>query len=138
MLKVTVTSPEQCFLDTDATHVSLPGTSGGFEIHANHAPLISLLSTGVLTVHLKDKEPFVLFVDGGIVEVSNNAISILIDSAHHARIAEEEKLLAEQRQHRRDLQNQDKINYHALLGQLSKLAAELQAIDKQRKYRNQH
>ena len=92
----------------------------------------------MLTVYTKDRDPFVLYIDGGILEVSNNCVSILIDTAHHARTEEEEKLLAEQRQYRRDLQNQDKINYHSLLTQLSKLAAELQTIDKQRKHRNQY
>lgn len=138
MLKVTVTSPEKCFVEATATHVSLPGAEGDFEIYPNHVPLISLLTTGTVTVHVADAEPFVLFVDAGIVEVSKNEVSILIDEAHQARLDEKEKLLAEQRQCRRNLQSQDKINYHQLLSELSKLTAELNTIEKHRKYRKKH
>ena len=138
MLKVTVTSPEKQFIETEATHVSLPGESGAFELHPGHTPIISLLTTGTLTVYPKDLAPLVLYIDAGIVEVSKNRVSILLDSAHSARIEEQEKIEAEQRQCRRDLQNQDKVNYHALLKQLAKLAAELQTIDKMKNSSSNH
>jgi len=144
MLEVTITSPEQCFISSKATHISLPGTEGDFEIHPNHCAFISLLKIGEVTVHLADAEPMVLFINGGIVEISQDAsnkhtaVSVLVDSAHHARLAEQEKLEGEQRQARRDLQNTEKVNYHALLKQLSQLSAELRTIEKARRYRKQH
>ena len=138
MLEVTVTSPEKCFFETNATHVVLPGADGSFELRPGHVPLISLLSTGTLTVYPKDQAPMVLYIEAGIVEISKNRVSILLDSAHSARVAEQEKIEAEQRQCRRDLQNQDKVNYHALLKQLAKLAAELQTIDKFRNRSSHH
>ena len=143
MLEVNITSPEQCFVSSQATHISLPGSEGDFEIHPNHCAFISLLKTGEVTVHLVNTEPVVLCIDGGLVEVSQDtkghtAVSVLVDSAHHARLEEQEKLETEQRQVRRDLQNTDKINYHALLKQLSQLSAELRTIEKARRYRKQH
>ncbi|MCP8352188.1 ATP synthase F1 subunit epsilon [Candidatus Synchoanobacter obligatus] len=138
MLKVTICSPEQCFLEGEVTHLSLPGLSGGFEIHPNHYDIVSLLATGCVVAHQKDAQPTVLYIEAGLVECQNNTVSILIDAAHNARTAEQEKLLAKQRQYRRDLQNQEKVNYHELLKSLHRLSAELQTIEKSRQYRNRH
>jgi F-type H+-transporting ATPase subunit epsilon len=138
MLDITITSPEKCYIDAKASHISLPGENGDFEIYPSHCAMISLLKTGAVVAHLIDSEPFVLYIDAGIVEISGNCVSILIDSAHQARLDEQDKLLAQQRQCRRDIQNQEKVDYHALLKQLNQLSAELLTIDKERQYRKKH
>ena len=141
MLKVTITSPERCFVSTDATHISLPGAEGDFEVHPNHCAFISVLKMGEITVYQTDGQPEVLYIDGGLVEISTQRstqlthVSVLVDSAHLARLAEKEKLESELRQARRDLQNTEKVNYHALLKQLSQLSAELRTIEKTRRHR---
>ncbi|MEC7030202.1 MAG: ATP synthase F1 subunit epsilon [Pseudomonadota bacterium] len=140
MLEVTIASPEKHFITATASHVSLPGAEGDFEIHPNHCPFISVLKTGEISAFLLESEPLVLYVDGGIVEVSrhhNNTktiVSVLVDSAHFARVAEQEKLESEQRQARRDLQKGEHVNYQVLLKQLSELSAELRTIKKARRF----
>ncbi len=138
MLDITITSPEECFVETTATHISLPGVDGDFEIHPNHCAFISLLKTGSVVVHSTNSEPIILCIDSGIVEVSQNCISVLVDSAHKARESEQAKFESDQRQYRRDLQNVDKVNYHTLLKQLTQLSAELRTIEKSRKYLKKH
>jgi F-type H+-transporting ATPase subunit epsilon len=53
---------------------------GSFEILNNHAPIISTLDDGKLTVRAAGKEE-VFMVKGGVVEVLNNNVVVLAESA---------------------------------------------------------
>ena len=131
MLRITITSPEQCFLDQEATSVILPGKEGEFEVQKGHIACLSLLTTGSILVKTANGDSETFFVDGGVVEVSRDEVAVLVDSAHHARLSEQEKLESEQRQLRRDL-GQDTVNHNVLLKQLAVLAAELRTIQRAR------
>jgi F-type H+-transporting ATPase subunit epsilon len=56
--------------------VTLPGSSGSFQVLKGHAALISSLEKGVIVVKNKDgKQEFE--VSGGVVEVLNNKVVVL-------------------------------------------------------------
>jgi len=56
----------------------LPGIVSPFQVLPNHAPLLSVLDKG--TIKIKINGQFKNFdIDGGIVEVKNNKLRILID-----------------------------------------------------------
>jgi F-type H+-transporting ATPase subunit epsilon len=83
MLKLEIVTPEKRVLDLEVDSVTVPTATGEAGILPNHAPLISALKPGILTYSSKgavDK----LAVSGGFVEVSNNAVSVLADSAETA------------------------------------------------------
>ena len=127
MLKVTIASPEKQFFNQEADSVVLPGVSGEFEVLKGHAAMLSVLTTGCVYIKAKDSNEAV-YIDSGIVEISRNQVSILVDSAHLARVSEQEQLEHQQRQCRRGLQSQDNINYQELMLELSRLNAELKTI----------
>ena len=135
MLNLAITSPEECLVKGQASKVTVPGTEGEFEIRADHCAMMALLGTGTIIAHIVDQPPFVLYIDAGVIAISENNVSIITDSAHTAREAEKEALETTQRQKRRDLQSQDTINHHALLKELTQLSAELSTIEKTRQYR---
>lgn len=62
--------------------VLMPGISGMFEVLDKHAPLVSALRAGRVKV-LKDKSNSTLSFDitGGFVEVLNNKVTLLAESA---------------------------------------------------------
>jgi F-type H+-transporting ATPase subunit epsilon len=66
----------------EADIVVLPGVLGEMGILPNHAPLLSALKFGILTVRSKGKEE-VFTVAGGVVEVQPNLITVLADSAEN-------------------------------------------------------
>jgi F-type H+-transporting ATPase subunit epsilon len=76
-----IITPEKKLYSGDAEIVKLPGTSGYFEIMLNHAPLVSTLIAGKIKV--KDSKGVIAHFDigGGVVEVVNNNVIVLIDSA---------------------------------------------------------
>ena len=72
-------SPERKLLSTEATSVQIPGADGDMTAMANHAPTITTLRPGVLTVETaKGSEAFV--VTGGFAEIGET-ISVLAEKA---------------------------------------------------------
>jgi len=74
-----ILTPEKLLFEGEIKSVKLPGTNGEFEILNNHAPIISTLSKGEISVtNLKnDKETF--NINGGVIEMQNNKIIVLAD-----------------------------------------------------------
>jgi F-type H+-transporting ATPase subunit epsilon len=65
--------------------VKLPTPQGLIAVYKNHAPLVSIASTGVITVRKKDNTPDDLqdyyAIDSGVIEISNNTVRVLVDEA---------------------------------------------------------
>jgi len=80
MLKLEIVTPEKKVFDDDVDSVTVPTATGEAGILPNHAPLISALKPGVLSYSNKGTVER-LAVAGGFVEVSNNQVSVLTDTA---------------------------------------------------------
>ena len=53
-MRVTIVSPEQTLYKDEAQSIVVPGGMGAFEVLDNHAPIISNLTEGVVSVHLSN------------------------------------------------------------------------------------
>jgi F-type H+-transporting ATPase subunit epsilon len=74
-MKLTIVTPEKTIYDGEAISVAVPGTKGAFEVLDNHAPIISSLQSGVITVKTADGvQEFT--VRSGFIEVARNSVSI--------------------------------------------------------------
>ena len=86
--QVTITTAEQQLLETQAVSVILPGIVGYLGVLANHAPLVTALVPGVLTVRHDDTGAAgtvsVFSVSNGFMEVARNKLSIMVDSCEPA------------------------------------------------------
>lgn len=83
-LKVEVVTPERRLVQLDADEVIAPGASGLFGVRPGHAPLLSLLEAGPLTVRDGSKSDL-YFVAGGFVEVGPQNVRVLADAAQPAK-----------------------------------------------------
>lgn len=73
-----ILTPEKKVFEGDVTIATFPGSDGSFQVMDNHAPLISLLSEGM--VEYKSKEESNSFrITGGVVEVLKNRVVLLAD-----------------------------------------------------------
>ena len=79
-LKLVVVTPEKKVVETTADQVELPGQLGYLGILPGHAPLISLLTTGVLSYRTGGTEKS-LAISAGFVEVAGDSVSVLADLA---------------------------------------------------------
>jgi len=75
---VEIISPENIIFEGDAESVKLPGAIGGFEVKDKHAPIVSTLSKGDLTITQKGKST-TFKIEGGVIEMLNNKVSILVE-----------------------------------------------------------
>src|SRR5439155_1349790 len=82
-LHVEVVTAERELYSGEANMVSAPGTEGRLGILPRHAALLTTLSPGSLNIKLGDaEEP--IFISGGFLEVSNNSVIVLADTAQLA------------------------------------------------------
>lgn len=70
-------SPERRLASVEASAVSLPGTEGDLTIMADHAPVITTLRPGIVSV--EGGEDYV--VTGGFAEVTSAGVSVLAEMA---------------------------------------------------------
>jgi F-type H+-transporting ATPase subunit epsilon len=78
--QLTVLSPLRTLLDERVESLVAPGTEGYLGVLANHAPLITALVPGKLTVRAAGGETRVFALSGGFLEVSANRAVILADA----------------------------------------------------------
>jgi F-type H+-transporting ATPase subunit epsilon len=82
-LHVEVVTAERELYNGEADIVDAPGADGQLGILPRHAALLALLKPGALQIKL-DGAVETIFVGGGFLEVSNNTVTVLADSAEHA------------------------------------------------------
>lgn len=63
-----------------ATFVVVPGELGELGILAGHAPLISILKAGELRITPVEGPPEILFIEGGMVEVQHEMVTVLANN----------------------------------------------------------
>lgn len=79
-LAFTLVSPERQLAEMDASMVQIPGVMGDFAALPAHAPFLTTLRPGVVTVHA-DGGTHEYFVTGGFAEISADAASVLAEQA---------------------------------------------------------
>lgn len=75
---LTLVSPEKVLLEKEVASVTLPAILGEMTILENHAPLISGLKKGKIKIVDKEGKEFFYEIERGVVEVSENKVTVLI------------------------------------------------------------
>ena len=84
-------SPEKLVFSGDVEQVDVPGAEGDFGVLAGHAPFVTTLRPGILTVHAADGEKKIVVL-GGFAEVSADGLTVLADVAEAAQDIDREAL----------------------------------------------
>lgn len=102
-VKVEIVSPEVLVLSAEARSVTVPGTEGYLTVLGPHAPLMTTLKPGFVTVTDTSGTSKSFFVGGGFADISDAGVTILAEEARpasdfgrseiEARIAEAQKAL---------------------------------------------
>lgn len=91
-MQLEIVTPEEVILDQDVQSVSVPGIEGEFQILENHAPIVSVLTQGMIklnantnlpktaeNVFQKQKGKLCMKISGGVIEMNNNKVIVLTD-----------------------------------------------------------
>ena len=79
--ELSIISAESKVFEGKVENILVPGMVGDFLVLTNHAPCVSSIRPGFLEFSdgTSDKQRY--FVSGGIIEVIDNNVSVLVDSA---------------------------------------------------------
>ena len=80
-MKLEIVTPMGKIFEGDVKEAVFPGSEGEFGVLDGHAPLITTLSPGTITIK-NDKEE-VIAINWGYVEVNPDRVNVLVDDAVH-------------------------------------------------------
>ena len=73
-------SPERKLASLEASEIQIPGSDGDFTAMAEHAPVLTTLKPGLLSVKVGN-DLMEYIVTGGFVEISGSSASVLAEEA---------------------------------------------------------
>ena len=131
-IDVRVVSAEGSIFEGTAEMVVAPGQMGELGILPRHAPLLTGLRPGELRIKHGTETEY-LFVNGGILEIQPDVVTVLADSAERAADIDEAKAKAAKEAAEARLANQaDELDYAAAQVELLEQMARLKTLQRLR------
>ncbi len=132
-MHVEVVTAERELYSGEADMVIAPGSEGELGILPRHAALLTTLKVGEMRVRLgAAEEPF--FVSGGFLEVSDNVVTVLAETAERAEEIDEARAEAARRAAQERLQQaQSDVERAELEGALERAVARLRVAEVSRR-----
>ncbi len=84
MFNLSIVTPEKIFYEDEVASLIAPGIEGYLGILTDHAPLITAITPGKVTVKDNSQEEIILSVTNGFLEVSANTATLLVDAVEYA------------------------------------------------------
>ncbi len=78
-MEINILTPDEEVFQGSIIQAKFPGSDGAFEVLPNHAALISTLGSGKMSIRTTDSENMEFMIEGGVVEILNNHISVLVE-----------------------------------------------------------
>lgn len=91
-LHFNLVSPEKTLLDQQVSMVVIPGIKGDIGVLPKHAPLLTILRPGVITLYEEDKPIVKYFVDGGFCEITPEKCVALVTEGTPLEILDKQAL----------------------------------------------
>lgn len=133
-IHVDVVSAESLLYTGAATSVVIPGERGELEVYPRHAPLVTKLKPGSVRVKREGGEEELIYVNGGLVEVQPDVVTIMSDSGIRGKDLDEAKALEAKRAAEEAMKNKTgAMEIAQAQAELAEAVAQLAAIQKLRK-----
>ena len=79
-MHIEIITPDTTVFQGEIAKVRVPGKKGSFQVLNDHAPIISTLEKGQVIMVSPSGEEKIYEIDGGVIEVKNNKIILLIET----------------------------------------------------------
>ncbi len=80
-LFIEIITPQSKVFEDKAKSISLPGSLSPFQVLPKHAPIVSALDKGKIKILTMKDETIFFEIGSGFVEVKDNHVSVLVESA---------------------------------------------------------
>lgn len=94
-IKIDIVTPQRIIFSEYASAVSVPGSDRPFEVLYNHAPITSSLIGGAIKISLDESKEIWYATGSGFIEVLDNVVSIVVESAVRSTELSQEMIDAE-------------------------------------------
>jgi F-type H+-transporting ATPase subunit epsilon len=81
---LSIVTPEHILFEEEVESIVVPGVQGYLGVLAHHAPLITPIVPGRLTVRKSSATDIIMAISGGFLEVSHNKATVLADAVEYA------------------------------------------------------
>ena len=134
-IHVDVVSAEALLYSGTAEFVIVPGESGELGVYPRHAPLVTRLKPGSVRVKVPDQaEEELIYVNGGLVEIQPDVVTILSDTGIRGKDLDEAKALEAKRHAEEAMKNKTgAMEIAQAQAELAQAMAQLAAIQRLRK-----
>ncbi len=133
-MRCDIVSAEKDIFSGEAEMVAATGELGELGIFPGHAPLISALVPGTVTIKIDDNEEKVFYISGGYIEVQPSWVTILADVVMRAEDIDEKLATQTRRKAEKSLaEQQSKLDYTLAASRLAESAAQLRTLRRLRK-----
>ena len=81
-LRFELVTPERLVRSDEVYMVTVPGSEGDFGVLAGHAPFMSTIRNGALSIYkTKGGQPETIAIEGGFAEVNERGLTVLAERA---------------------------------------------------------
>ncbi len=124
----------------DVYEVVLPTSTGTIAVFPNHMPLVTLATPGVISVRrtagASDDKLEHFATNGGVIEIGNDYVRVLVDEADHAdEIVESETRNALERAQKMKDDAKDKVSLEHAQALVDRHAVRLKVAELRRRHR---
>ncbi|MEM6999812.1 MAG: F0F1 ATP synthase subunit epsilon [Pseudomonadota bacterium] len=131
-----IVSAEKALFSGTIKKLTAVGTIGGLGIYPGHAPLLTGIQPGPVTLTMENDEEEVFFASGGYIEIQGGFITILADTALRAEdIDEASAKEAEEAAERARSEAAAEVDFSVVAAQLAEARAQQRTLDELRKLR---
>ncbi len=128
-----VTAERQVFSDDAIEKLIVPAVLGEMTILPSHAPLLTMIEPGVMRL-VKHNDEIDMAISGGFIEVRENKVTILADTAERAEEIDIARAETARRQARESLaQPQPGVDLVAAEAALRRSLARIRAVERRRR-----
>lgn len=128
-----LSSPDAILFEGEVEYVSLPTPQGEVGIMADHLPIISLISPGVLRIEHKSEEKL-LSVGAGFIKVDSGKIMAFVQTAEFAESIDEQRAIEAIKEAANQMKEKvDELSLADATSLLERNAARLKTIERKKK-----
>lgn len=143
MLHIQLVSLTGTKFDDDVYEVVLPTLDGQIGVLQGHMPLTSVATNGVISIRRNPKDPDYardfFAISGGVIEVENNKLRVIVDEADHADdINQAEVEAAHQRALKMKAEAKDQVSLEHAQQLVDRSAVRLHVAGLKRRHPRQH
>jgi len=131
-----IVSAERQLFTGKITKLTAVGSIGGLGIYPGHAPLLTGIQPGPVTLSLENGEDEVFFASGGYIEIQPGIITILADTAVRAEdIDEAQAEQAREEAEKAVSEHNSDMDFSLVASMLAEAKARQRTLDELRKIR---